>query len=251
MKKFLLLLIFISPLGIGGFLFAQNTDTRYYEMRTYYCNHGKLNTLVERFTNHTTKLFEKHGMTNVGYWIPVGNDSTLVYLISFPNKDAHDASWKAFISDPEWQEVAKKSEENGKIISKIVSTILKPTDFSPEIKSSISTPNRSFEMRTYTEFAGKVPDILARFRDHTTKLFTNHGMENIMYFTTIEKDATIQPKLVYIIAHKSQDVAKKSWDEFRADPNWVKVRDESEKNGKIVEKVESVFMNPTAFSTIK
>jgi NIPSNAP len=250
MKKLLLILILISTLGEAD-LFAQNTDTRFYEMRTYYCNHGKLDALIQRFANHTTKLFEKHGMTNIGYWIPVGNDSTLTYLLSFPSKDAHDASWKAFISDPEWQAVAKKSEENGKIISKIVSIFLKPTDFSPEIKSSISTPNRSFELRTYYEFPDKLPNILARFKNHSMKLLMNHGMENIMYFTTIEKDATTQPKLIYILAHKSQEVAKKSWDEFRADTNWIKVRDESEKSGRIVEKVESVFMNPTTFSTIK
>ena len=71
-----------------------------------------------------------------------------------------------------------------------------------------------------------------------------------MYFETIEKDGA-QPTLLYFLAHKNAEAAKKSWDDFRADPKWIKVRDASEETGKIVEKVESVFMMPTSFSKIK
>jgi hypothetical protein len=75
-------------------------------------------------------------------------------------------------------------------------------------------------------------------------------MENIAYFTSEEKDGA-QSKLVYIVAHKSQEAATKSWADFRADPVWIAARDASEKDGKIVEKVESVFMKPLSFSKIK
>jgi hypothetical protein len=76
-------------------------------------------------------------------------------------------------------------------------------------------------------------------------------MQNIAYFTTIEKDPKVQSKLLYFLAHKSEEAGKASFDSFRKDPNWIKVRDESEKNGKIVEKVESIYMHPTTFSTIR
>jgi|MGYP000267959232 hypothetical protein len=76
-------------------------------------------------------------------------------------------------------------------------------------------------------------------------------MTNIAYFSTIDKDPTKQGKLLYLLAHSSEDAAKASFDNFRKDPNWIKVKEASEKDGKIVDKVESVFMHPTSFSTIR
>ena len=109
---------------------------------------------------------------------------------------------------------------------------------------------RVFEMRTYTTHPGKLGDLNARFRNHTTRIFKKHGMENVGYWVP-QDEPTHSNTLVYIIAHKSREAAKKSWDEFRADPEWKKVAAESEANGKIVAKVESVFMDPTDYSGIK
>jgi hypothetical protein len=75
-------------------------------------------------------------------------------------------------------------------------------------------------------------------------------MENIAYFKSEEVDSA-QPKLVYIVAHQSQQAATKSWAEFRVDPTWIAARDASEKDGKIIEKVESIFLKPLSFSKIK
>src|SRR5262245_30676638 len=72
-------------------------DTRLYEMRTYHAAPGKLDDLNARFRNHTLKLFEKHGIENIGYWMPVTNqDNLLIYILAYPSKEAHDGSWKAF-----------------------------------------------------------------------------------------------------------------------------------------------------------
>jgi hypothetical protein len=244
-------ILFILTLLVGSTAFAQNNDQRYFELRIYYCNPGKLNTLIERFTNHTTRIFEKHGMQNIGYWLPTTNtDSALYYVLAYPNKAARDSSWKAFGADPEWKEVQTKSEANGKIVNKVTSIFMNATAFSPAIKTNQKKPERSFELRTYTCLPGKLPDLLTRFKDHTCQLFEKNGITNIAYWTTVEKD-TAQPKLVYIVAHPSEEIAKKSWDAFRADPAWVTARDASEKNGKIVEKLESVFLKPLPFSAIK
>ena len=189
-------------------------------------------------------------MTNVGYWIPNKNDqNALYYILSYPSQVERDSSWKQFGRDPEWKEVARKSEESGKIVAKVTSIFMNATDFSPKIKPSGADLYRTFEMRTYTAAPDKIENVLSRFRDHTTKLFKKHGMTNIAYFKTIEKEG--QSKLLYLLAHKSEDAGKASFDSFRKDPEWIKVRDESEKNGKIVEKVESIYMSPTDFSTIK
>lgn len=112
---------------------------------------------------------------------------------------------------------------------------------------TLAAENRVFEMRTYYTHEGKLDALLARFRDHTTKLFEKHGIVNIGYWVPKDKPNT----LVYLLAHKSQEAAKASWDGFRKDPAWLKARDASEAAGKIVMKVESMYMDPTDFSKLK
>lgn len=104
-----------------------------------------------------------------------------------------------------------------------------------------------YELRTYTAAPGKLEDLHRRFRDHTMKLFEKHGMKNVGYWVPADKPDT----LIYIVAHKSADAAKASWDAFRKDPQWIKARDESERNGKLVAKVESVYLQPTDYSPLK
>ncbi|MBO9571427.1 MAG: NIPSNAP family protein [Chitinophagaceae bacterium] len=111
--------------------FAQNKDARYFEMRTYHCFENKRPDLIKRFTDHTTKLFEKHGIENIAYFVPDTNKNILTYIIAYPSKSVRDSLWNSFATDPEWLEVKKKSEENGKIIERIESVFLNPLDFSP------------------------------------------------------------------------------------------------------------------------
>jgi hypothetical protein len=109
---------------------------------------------------------------------------------------------------------------------------------------------RVFELRTYYTHPGKLPDLQARFRNHTTKLFEKHGMTNVGYWVPQDEPAHSNT-LIYVIAHESREQAKKNWSAFGADPEWMKVRTASEVNGKIVEKVESVFMDATDYSKIR
>lgn len=249
MRRFVTL-VFLLALSLASVAQTSNNN-RYYELRVYYCNPGRLDALIERFQNHTLKLFEKHGMENVGYWVPTNNEkNALYYILAFPDRAARDASFKSFIEDPEWKDVAAKSEVNGKIIESIVSVFMKGADVVPSINASVSSPERLFELRTYTCLPGKFPDIVNRFKNHTVKLFEKHGMQNIAYFASEEKEGA-QSKLVYLIAHKDETAATASWAAFRADPDWIKVKEDSEKAGKIVEKVESVYMKPLPFSKIK
>lgn len=107
---------------------------RVFEMRTYIAAPGKLDDLNARFRNHTNKLFVKHGMELIGYWTPTaepGSKNTLIYILAFPSKDAADKSWKAFRDDPEWKKVVQQTEANGKLVDKVESVYMKPTDYSP------------------------------------------------------------------------------------------------------------------------
>jgi hypothetical protein len=112
---------------------AQNAG-RVFELRTYTAPDGKLPELQARFRNHTMRIFEKHGMKNVGYWVPQdapAKDNTLIYVISHESREAAKKSWAAFGGDPEWQKVAKESQMNGKIVAGITSVYMDATDYSP------------------------------------------------------------------------------------------------------------------------
>ncbi len=107
-----------------------------------------------------------------------------------------------------------------------------------------------YELRTYTAPEGKLGDLHARFRNHTMKIFNRHGMKSVGYFSP--QDAPLsQNTLIYVLEHPSRDEAKKHWAEFSADPEWKKVSEESQKDGRIVTKVESVFMTATDYSPMK
>ncbi len=239
----------VITIAFAWVLAAASADTRCYELRVYHAAPGKLEALEARFRDHTLKLFEKHGFTNVGYWVPVDNkDNLLIYVISSADREAHDKAWKDFVADADWKEVVKTTEAQGKLVTKVDSTYLTATDFSPEIKASKGDAARVFELRTYTPGPDKMDALLTRFRDHTLKLFEKHGMTNIAYWTRQDKDNN---QLIYILAHTSVDDAKKSWDAFRADPDWVAAKKASEVNGSLTAKVESVYMTPTDFSAMK
>ena len=118
-----------------------------------------------------------------------------------------------------------------------------------EEKAAVQKP-RCFEMRTYTAAEGKIEALHKRFREHTNALFVKHGMTIIGFWTPTDGDA---PKntLVYILAYPDREAREKDWQEFQADPEWVKAKADSEKDGKLVDKVVSVFMAPTDYSPIK
>jgi NIPSNAP protein len=110
-----------------------DADARVFELRTYHANPGKMAALHARFRDHTRKLFEKHGMTVIGFWSPIDKDKAeevLVYLLAFPSKEAADKSWKAFREDPDWVKAKGDSEKNGPLVKKVDSIFLTPTDYS-------------------------------------------------------------------------------------------------------------------------
>ena len=110
--------------------------------------------------------------------------------------------------------------------------------------------SRIYELRTYTCHDGKLEALKARFRDHTIAIFKRHGMESIGYWVPQDPEKS-KNTLIYILAHPSLEAAQKNWDAFRADPEWVKAKADSEAAAPIVQKTESVFMTPTEFSALK
>jgi hypothetical protein len=118
-------------------------------------------------------------------------------------------------------------------------------------EKSASADQRVFELRTYYTNEGKLNDLHNRFREHTNRIFKKHGIEIIGFWTPQDDKDGKGEKLIYLIAFPSREAAKKAWQEFRDDPEWQKVFAESHRNGVLVKKVDSVFLDPTDYSPIK
>lgn len=254
MKKFLSFLGCLLSLA-SSFAFAEvSKDSSVYELRVYTAQPNKLPDVLARFKNRTCKLFERHGMVNVGYWVPLEqkDGDKLYYLLKHKSRAAAEISWAAFKADPEWIKARNASEENGAIVQSVESTFLAAADYSPE-KLAIAGKSHVFELRIYTTNEGKLATLDTRFREHTMALFARHGMTNLAYWHPTDADKGANNTLVYILAHKDRASATKSWADFVADPDWISVRNASEENGKILidNGVKSVFLTATDFSKLK
>jgi len=261
MKPAMLRLLSFLTLGLVAAQ-ASAADTRLFEMRVYFANEGKLDALHARFRDHTMKLFEKHGMTNLGYFVPAGAnpERKLVYFLAYPDKAARDASWKGFMNDPAWKKAFADSHKDGVIVARVENAFLTATDYSA-LAEAKNYGVGAFELRTYTTEAGRLPNLNARFRDHTLKLFEKHGMTNVTYWNLAADQKGAKSKLVadntliYLLTHKSEDAAKASFGAFRADPAWIAAKEASEKKAggslTIKDGVKSEFLVPTDYSPVK
>ncbi len=102
-----------------------------WEIRTYIASSGKLDALHTRFRDHTIRIFARHGIKSIAYWIPEDQRNTLVYIIQHESREAAAANWKAFLSDPEWVKVAEASNVDGNIVARVDSYFATPADYSP------------------------------------------------------------------------------------------------------------------------
>jgi NIPSNAP protein len=124
-RKVLPLLFFMAAFAFG--------QSHVYELRTYTTYEGKLDALKTRFRDHTNRIFKKHGIEPIGYWVPEDPEhskNTLIYIVVHPSKEAADKNWKEFGDDPEWKKVAAESEASGKIVQKVDRVFMDPTEFS-------------------------------------------------------------------------------------------------------------------------
>lgn len=232
-----------------------------YELRIYTAADGKKDALDARFRDHTINLFRKHGMTPIAFFhvnTPAGQpaDPRLFYIMGYKDRAARDASWTAFAADPEWRSVYQASQADGSLTAPggIASTFLTTTDYSPALNMASSATPRLFELRTYTANPGKLENIHARFRDHTTKIFSRLGMTNVLYWRPVDGQAGMENKMVYLMAYPNVAARAQAWRDFGADAEWKTVSTESEKDGRLLANpggVVSVQLVPTDYSPVK
>jgi len=234
---------------------AAEPDTRAFELRTYVTLEGRMPALLARFRNHTCALFERHGMENLGYWVPMegepGAADTLIYLIAHSSREVAAANWKAFLADPEWKAARAASEADGKILAQAPESVfLARTDYSPAVgleTGDATAGPRAYELRTYTTAPGKLEALHNRFRNYTMSLFTRHGMRHYGYWTPSDLPDT----LIYLLVHPTREAGKASFAAFRADPEWIAAKAASEQDGSLTvqpDGVKSVYLTPTDFS---
>ena len=134
---------------------------------------------------------------------------------------------------------------------KLESTLCLLTALLGVIPAPALAADRVFELRTYTAAPGKLDALNARFRDHTIALFRKHGMEVVGFWEPVDKEAGAGDKLVYMLAHPSRAAAEANWKAFREDPDWIKVKSESEAGGVLASKIESLFLTGTGYSPLR
>lgn len=234
-------------------------DARVYELRIYTTNPGKLPNLLSRFRDHTMRIFERHGMRNVGYFTPLeqseGAETTLYYFLEHASREAAAASWAAFRADPEWTAVRAASEVGGTILAKPPESIfLKATDYSPPVRTggSFEQP-RVFELRRYTAAEGKLPALHAFFRDRVLDSFARMEMTSVGYWDMLDADKGAGKGFTYLLAFPSREAATRAWTALRADSYFVSARAEAYKGGNLTAQggIQSLFLVPVDFSPLK
>lgn len=248
-------LLLLATALVAPALAQPAADGPVHELRVYTAAPGKMPGLLARFRDHTCRLFEKHGMANVGYWVPADpakDGDKLYFILRHASRAAASAAWSAFSRDPEWVKVRDASEAGGRLVTAVDSTFLTQTDYSPAL-AAYSGPDRLFELRTYVTPEGKLDELDARFRNHTVALFAKHGMTNLPYWHPTDADKGAANTLVYLVAHRDRASADASWTGFRNDPEWARVRTASEEGGRLTMPggVRSVYLVPVDFSPLR
>jgi hypothetical protein len=256
-----------------------------YELRIYQPAEGGQAKLLQFMETQGLKLVQKNGLDVVAAFTPTDpKDTRIVTLVRHADRDACDAAYSKMESNPEIQAAFSNAFPSGLPLKSLTRIFLSPTDYSPALaadaKGTDAKPDRVFELRTYIATPNNLEALHARFRDHTMKLFQKHGITNLVYWNIAKGESMtasevlkgVSPTdrgtadiasdlpatgntLVYFITHRSEEAAKSSFDSFRQDAVWDKVRTESEKaaGGSLTagNGVKSWFLKPTNFSPLK
>jgi hypothetical protein len=255
----LLLAIMAALLTATGFAATpEDSGSPQYELQVIHAKPGKLDEVHAWFRAHQDKVLAKHGAESMAYLVPVGPnpENKLLAIHKFSSLPAVLAFSRALKADPLWKPLDTASESPDLLVSKIEITSLSPTDYSPPFVPTQAPNARAFELRTYTSPSPeRLARLHARFREHTKRLFAKYGMENLVYWKPRDIEGSDR-KLMYLLGHKSQDAAQKSFAAFRADPEWLAAKKASEEQagGSLTTQengVVSEFLQATEYSPLR
>ena len=228
-----------------------------YELRKYEVMPGKVPALLNRFSSFTVPKWQEYGIRLVGFWTPEigGHNQQLIYAWAWESHAERVEKFGAWRADPERARVWAETQRDGPLVRRVHNLLMDPTDFSqidlgvPYGPDAATRPPYVFELREYEAMPGRLPDVVQRFRGFTCDSFAAHGFRQVGYWTPSIGDH--DHLLVYILAWESVEERNRLFGEFRLDPERRRVFAASEENGPIVERVNNVLMNPTAFSPMR
>ena len=226
-----------------------------FELRIYAANENRHGHLINRFRNHTDRLFKKYKMEPIGYWLPTDGTSRqrrkFVYILKHPSRYEAYKNWAAFSNDHEWETVLDQPEFRGLLSERPTSIFMTANNYSEKVRNPIGKAGGIYELRTYTVNPGKLNKLNARFRNHTTRIFNRHGIGNVDYWTPYNKPESGNT-LIYLIHHASRKQADANWRAFGSDPAWKKVARDSQRDGKLLSrKPERLYLKALDFSPKK
>jgi hypothetical protein len=226
-----------------------------YELRIYAAAEGRHRDLIKRFKEHTDRIFKKHRLESIGYWIPT--DGTyqqkrkVVYILKHASRYDAYKNWNAFSRDGEWEAVIDQPLFKGLLSESPTSIFMTEQAYSAAVAEAIQPPGGVFELRTYTAHPGKLDELNARFKDHTTRLFTRHGMKHVGYWTPFDEPESANT-LIYLIHHARRAQADGNWKGFLADPEWKAVAEASQTDGPLLAKPpERLYLKALDFSPLQ
>ena len=214
-----------------------------YEWRTYEATPGKLPAL-QTHLEVAAGLFKKHQLGVLGFWTEeIGTGGQVNYMWIYEDLAEREKKLAAFGSDSAWKrQVAEETErEGGPVVARTHNTMLQLTPYSPTPRLTTKIQ----EWRIYEAIPGKLPDLHNRFANHTIRLFEKHRITNVGYWTEVFGTSN---RLVYMLGYPSLGERETSWQAFGADPEWQRVRAESEKHGTLVAKIRNIVLRPTAYA---
>ena len=227
-----------------------------HELRLYRTNPGRLPALLARFQDHALPLWEKHGVRQAGFFTTLvgASSNDLTYMLEWQSLAEREQRWEAFMADPAWARVRIESQRGGVINANVSNSFLVPTAFSAVRPGQPATNKGNdramiYELRVYRTIPGRLPALLSRFQNHTLKLWEKHGIRQAGFWTTLVGESNND--LTYLLAWESLAEREQKWNAFATDPDWLKVRAETEADGPINQTVMNAFLSPTAFSSVK
>ena len=216
-----------------------------YESRVYYAVPGKLPAINNRFAEHTVGFFQGHGMGIVGFWNDeIGHSNQLTYIMSYDSMADRENKWADFRANKAWAAVRAETEADGPLVAKIQNAFMRLTPYSPQPKFETAVQ----ELRVYEAMPGKLGALHDRFSNHTMGLFEKHGIENVGYWT---EEVGTSNKLLYMLGYDNLADREAKWGAFVADPDWNKLRAETEKDGPINARVNNRILRPTSYSPMQ
>jgi len=249
-------LAFMRQLGLVADVGADGTPSpkfNHFDLRIYTVTANKLEGVLERFRETVDPVRRRLGIKTIGYWSAPGttNGGTFAYLLASESRETLEALEKTFGADPEFKRgYAANAAKFGKTLDGILSIPL-AADPSAKLNFTPAEHPRAFDLRLYTIAPGKLEAFRNRWRDHAAPIYARHGLASVGWWVAAKPDAEGRDQFICLLAGESVEAIQKGIAAFHADPDWITVERETEKEGKLRVAVTAHKLLPADFSELR